>query len=286
MDRTVPAGAAILLDFIRDTEVGTDGREGYDIIYSNRQNRLSKPITKMSLLELQRGQANRWNGLVKSSASGGYQFMYKTLGGLIEELRLNVKQIFTPDLQDRLGYHLLKRRKYLKWADGRISDEDFAKYLAMEWASFPVLRATQGARRMLSPGQSYYAGDGLNKALVSTSDVRAKLQEARAAIDAAEPQPEPEPDVPEAAPPPVSEPIRQEIEKTIERVDKPLATSKTNWLAGIVAALGAFGTFISGLHPVVQGGLVLMIGIGAVLIWCERKQIRDAIGELRGAAER
>jgi hypothetical protein len=32
MDRTVPKGAAILLDFVQKIEVGTEGREGYDVI--------------------------------------------------------------------------------------------------------------------------------------------------------------------------------------------------------------------------------------------------------------
>ncbi|MDF1600421.1 hypothetical protein PZ895_11685 [Mesorhizobium sp. YIM 152430] len=35
MDRTAPAGAAILLDFVLEIEVGTEGREGYNIIYGH-----------------------------------------------------------------------------------------------------------------------------------------------------------------------------------------------------------------------------------------------------------
>ncbi len=33
MDRTVPVGAALLLDFIRKTEVGREDRASYDVIY-------------------------------------------------------------------------------------------------------------------------------------------------------------------------------------------------------------------------------------------------------------
>lgn len=175
MDRTVPAGAALLLDFIRETEVGRKDRPSYDVIYSHAQDKLSKPITSMTLLELQIGQADRWNGLVKSSASGGYQFMYKTLGGLIEELKLDIHQKFTPDLQDRLGYHLLKRRGYEAFMAGKIDTNEFAKRLAMEWASFPVLEPTKGQKRWLERGQSYYAGDGLNKALVKPEAIERLL---------------------------------------------------------------------------------------------------------------
>ena len=179
MDRSIPPAAALILNFIRATEVGTDARSGYDVIYANRQNKLIKPITEMSILQLQQGQATRWNGLVKSSASGGYQFMYKTLGGLIEELRLNVNQKFSPDLQDRLGWHLLKRRGYEKWSAGNLSDITFGKKLAQEWASFPVLKSTQGSKRRVGRGQSYYAGDGLNKALVSAARIETLLADAK-----------------------------------------------------------------------------------------------------------
>ena len=52
----------------------------------------------------------------------------------------------------------------------------------MEWASFPVLADTKGATRSIKAGQSYYAGDGLNKALVSPAAVRQELAKARAAV--------------------------------------------------------------------------------------------------------
>ncbi|MCL4218776.1 MAG: hypothetical protein KJ052_17470, partial [Candidatus Hydrogenedentes bacterium] len=52
MDRTVPAGAAILLDFVRRTEVGRDDRASYDVIYGHKQNRLPKPLTSMTVDEV------------------------------------------------------------------------------------------------------------------------------------------------------------------------------------------------------------------------------------------
>jgi muramidase (phage lysozyme) len=192
MDKTVPAGAAILLDDIRDTEVGTAGRAGYDVIYANQQHKLRKPVTSMTIAELQAAQAGNWPA--KSTASGGYQFMRATLGDLRKELKLRDSQVFTPDLQDRLGYHLLKRRGYETWMAGKLSDNGFALNLAKEWASFPVLVAVQGQRRMLKRGQSYYAGDGLNKALVSAEHVEALLKRAKAAGNAVAPT---VPDAPE-----------------------------------------------------------------------------------------
>lgn len=52
MDRTVPTGAAILLDFIRQTEVSWKDRASYDVIYANKQNRLPKPLTSMTVDEV------------------------------------------------------------------------------------------------------------------------------------------------------------------------------------------------------------------------------------------
>jgi len=192
MDKTVPLAAAILLDDIRDTEVGTSERRGYDVIYANRQNKLPKPITSMTIAELQAAQAGAWPA--KSTAAGGYQFMRATLGDLRKELKLRDSQIFTPDFQDRLGYHLLKRRGFDTWMAGKLSDTGFALNLAKEWASFPVLADVQGQRRKLKRGQSYYAGDGLNKALISAEHVEALLERAKAAKGAPAPSVPSEPE--------------------------------------------------------------------------------------------
>lgn len=72
---------------------------------------------------------------------------------------------FSPDLQDRMGYHLLKRRGYAAFIAGKITRSEFGKRLAQEWASLPVLVPMKGAKRLINRGQSYYAGDGVNKSL-------------------------------------------------------------------------------------------------------------------------
>ena len=93
MDKTVPAGAATLLDFIRKTEGGRTDRASYDVIYGDNQSKLPKPITSLSIGELVDAQAD-FTRRYKSSASGGYQFMRATLQGLASELGLSGKQIF------------------------------------------------------------------------------------------------------------------------------------------------------------------------------------------------
>lgn len=199
MDRTVPKGAAILLNFIRKTEVGTETRAGYDIIYAHKQGKLPKPITAMTVAELQGHQAKGWPAV--STASGGYQFMRATLGDLRRELGLRDGQIFDPDLQDRLGFHLLKRRGYEAFMAGKISRTEFGDRLAMEWASFPVLQYRKGAHLTLKRGQSYYAGDALNKALVRPEEVERVLDAViTAGNDVPQPEPAPVPPPPDVEP--------------------------------------------------------------------------------------
>ena len=176
MDKTVPPGAAILLDFIRQTEVGRSDRASYDVIYANKQGKLTKPLTSMTYGEVVDAQKG-WSKNHGSSAAGGYQFMRATLIGLAKEITaIRGDQVFDPDLQDRLGYHLLKRRGYERFVTGQISITAFGKALAQEWASFPVLAPAEGQKRSVARGQSYYAGDGLNKALVNPEKVEAVLR--------------------------------------------------------------------------------------------------------------
>ncbi|MFU0503998.1 lysozyme family protein [Pseudaminobacter sp. NGMCC 1.201702] len=175
MDKTVPAGAAMLLDFIGDIEAP----KGYGTIYANKQHKLTKPLTSMTLGDVVDAQAG-WSKNHGSSAAGRYQFMKATLIDLSRELGLRGNQIFDADLQDRLAYHLLKRRGYEAFMGGQISRTEFGKRLAQEWASLPVLAATKGGSRTVKRGQSYYAGDGLNKALVAPETVEALLDRVRA----------------------------------------------------------------------------------------------------------
>lgn len=208
MDRTVPAGAALLLDFIYRTETDAAPPDCYRVIFGHRQSALAKPLTEMTLEDVQNAQlvwsskafAAKFGSTKASSAAGAPQLMRATLADLIEQLKLNLKQKLDPDLQDRLGYHLLEKRGYAEFMAGTLSRTEFGKRLAQEWASFPVLAATKGQKRAVERGQSYYAGDGLNKALVAPERVEAVLDRVRAAATGNVPPP----DIPApAAPAPV-----------------------------------------------------------------------------------
>lgn len=180
---SVPLHAMLLLDFIG----GKEAPSGYETIFGNRQSRLPVPITRMTYGDLVEAQANwgnkgwvkaNWGFSTASSAAGRFQFMRATLIGIAkDDPSLRGDAIFDRDLQDRLGYHLLLRRGYDDFLAGRIDVVQFGKALAQEWASFPVLADCKGAHRSVVRGQSFYVGDGLNKALVSPDRVEAVLGE-------------------------------------------------------------------------------------------------------------
>lgn len=90
---------------------------------------------------------------------------------------LTGQEKISPNLQDRMAFHLLKRRGYHGFLAGELSVTDFRKWLAIEWASFPVLPGTKGQKRQVKREQSYYAGDGLNKALTKPETVEAVLED-------------------------------------------------------------------------------------------------------------
>jgi len=212
MDRTVPAGAAWLLASIREIETGRTDRSAYDVIYGHKQGKLAKPLTKMTYGEVIDAQRS-WSKNHGSSAAGAYQFMRATLIDLAKaNPSISGSDLFTSELQDQLGYQLLLRRGYDEFMAGKISRTEFGKRLAQEWASFPVLAAVRGAHRQVARGETYYAGDKLNKALVSPERIERLLDQVKATaattaapsepVPAPTPQPKPGdvPAVPQAAP--------------------------------------------------------------------------------------
>lgn len=180
--KNIPPAAAHILEFIYRTETGKDAPECYDVVYGH--NKTSKPLTRMTFDEVVAGGPDRTRRF-GSSAAGAAQFMRDTLdkprvsGDLKAEMGLTGSELFDADLQDRMAFHLLKRRGYEKFMSGKIGVVAFAKGLAQEWASFPVLQSVKGAHRQVARGETYYAGDKLNKALIKPEQVEALLREAK-----------------------------------------------------------------------------------------------------------
>jgi muramidase (phage lysozyme) len=181
MNRAIPAGAAILLASIREIETGKADRSAYDVIYGHKQGKLPKPLTSMTYGEIIDTQKS-WSKNHGSSAAGAYQFMRATLIDLAKSNpSISGSDKFTPQIQDQLGYQLLLRRGYSEFMAGKISRTEFGKRLAQEWASFPVLAGVKGAHRQVARGETYYAGDKLNKALVTPERIERLLDQVKAA---------------------------------------------------------------------------------------------------------
>jgi muramidase (phage lysozyme) len=181
--------------------------KGYGQIYGGAKGvSKSTDVSIMTLKGVQDLQAKMVKAGSASTACGGYQFIRKTLALTIAEMGLTGKEIWTPALQDRMAVHLLEKRGLSKFLAGKISRETFANNLAMEWASLPVVTPINGKR----VGQSYYAGDGLNKSHHKPAAILALVDALKAAPTPARPAPTPVPaeePVAEPSPPtPATEP--------------------------------------------------------------------------------
>lgn len=158
-----------ILDFIS----GPESNGNYNAVWGNANNK--EGLSKFSVAEILARQAAtvRRGG---QSATGRYQFIRRTLAGLVEEMGIDPSTKFTPELQDTMALHLLKRRGLDKYRNGQITVEQFGNNLALEWASLPNLttyKSKDGKTRR--EGASAYAGDGLNKSHVTTDAVRGVL---------------------------------------------------------------------------------------------------------------
>lgn len=150
-----------LLDLIAKHE----SRGDYNIAYGGKHvNLTGKTIDQV--IDWQRQQIRAG---VASSAAGRYQFLKGTLQDLKKELHLSGNEKFDENMQDRLATALLERRGYSAFLKGDISEKTFMRRLSQEWASLPKDMN----------GRSYYAGDGLNKALVSPQTVLAAIRHAK-----------------------------------------------------------------------------------------------------------
>lgn len=150
-----------LLDVIRTKEAP----KGYGQIYGGakgvpRDTDVSK-LTLSGVLDLQDRMLAAGSA---STACGGYQFIRKTLIATMRAMGLTGSELWDIALQDRMAMHLMKGRGLDKYLAGLIGAEEFCNNLAREWASLPVVTRIKGQKRMVEPGETFYAGDGLNKA--------------------------------------------------------------------------------------------------------------------------
>lgn len=141
---------------IRDSEARNsyDTPSDYTLIPSR------KPLTKMTMDEVDAWQTANIRAGAESSAAGGFQILRKTLRSLRKRLGVKGNELFDAKMQDRLGYELMKDAGIERYKAGEISANRFADNLAEIWAAFPT-----------ASGLSRYHGDGLNAATTSRAQV-------------------------------------------------------------------------------------------------------------------
>ena len=155
----IPSSYRPLLNLIADVE----SRGNYNA-YFGSPNNSSIDFTKMSVAEVMQWQKDHAASGALSTAVGRYQIIDTTLSGLVNRLALDPNQKFDSTMQDRLAIALLERRGATEYVNNQIDEQQFAAELAKEWAALPRVVGDR-------PEQSYYAGDGLNKALVKVDEV-------------------------------------------------------------------------------------------------------------------
>lgn len=164
----------------------------FNTISNTSKIKTPKPITEMTVAEVREWQDKSVEAGSKSSAVGRYQIIRSTMDTLINRGAINENDIFNEDTQNKAFESLLDRRGYneaaieIKLTEDKTKKKEIAENLqnrlAMEFASIPVATSipagTYGTDRKgdpipkvdLKPGDTFYKGDGLNKALHKYDD--------------------------------------------------------------------------------------------------------------------
>ncbi len=117
-------------------------------------------------------------------AFGAYQIIGTTMKGAKTKLGLTGNEKMTPELQDKIFKEYLikdKRPAIYRYITGSGKTNLNTAILAMaqEWASVGVPHDMKGHNRQVKKGESYYAGDGVNKASISPEEAGAGLTQQR-----------------------------------------------------------------------------------------------------------
>lgn len=154
-----PVSAKPLLDLIARVE----SKGNYNAYFGNAGNS-SITFTEMSIADVLSWQEDFVAAGHPSSAVGRYQIISTTLKSLVQQLDIDTNQPFNETMQDKMAVALLERRGATEYVNNQIDGRQFAAELAKEWAALPKIIGDR-------PEQSYYAGDGLNKALVGVDEI-------------------------------------------------------------------------------------------------------------------
>jgi len=172
--KSAPAGLSAILSLLRRAEAGA---KGYDAVWGgiNLADQPPKPPTQLTI-----GQVLAWQASIdrryQSEAVGGYQFIEITLRRIYRRAGLTLNSPFSPANQDRMAVVLMEDAGLNRYRAGSLTPSQFGDKLARVWAGLPVHTVQRGRSRTVRRGQSYYAGDNLNKATINPEAVLAAIR--------------------------------------------------------------------------------------------------------------
>lgn len=151
-----------LLDLIASKESGGS----YTKLYGGKE----KPdLITMTLADVDKFQVQHAKK-TGSAAVGRYQFM--NVLGQGAAVGLKPTDLFSPENQDKMAIGLIEKKRKVTLDMIKNNPDEAMIRLGMEWAALPMPKTMMGHKGMVSAGQSYYAGDGRNKAHVSVSTMK------------------------------------------------------------------------------------------------------------------
>ncbi len=161
-------GVKVLLDHIGQFESGGN----YNAYFRHADNQDNPHFTGMTLAEVINWQTEQIKAGSPSTALGRYQIIRGTLRGLVKSMGLDASTVrLDAATQDQMAVKLLEDKGLKDFLAGTITAEAFANSVARVWAALPIVTDDfpdhQG--RTGQKGASFYADDGLNKALVGVN---------------------------------------------------------------------------------------------------------------------
>lgn len=146
----------------------------YNRTFPNLKAFYNTNIDEMPISEIIDKQANR-----ECFAVGRFQLIPTTLKDAVRYLKIDISSRFSKQIQNKIFDEYLitvKRPNIIAFLEGKGSVEDAMYDWAKEFASAGVERGRKISRgRTAIGGESYYSGDGLNKAHLSIKDMRSAL---------------------------------------------------------------------------------------------------------------
>lgn len=142
-------------------------------------------VVELTIREIREKQINR-----DIFAVGRYQLIPNTLSSAITSLGLDVNEKMDEEMQDKIFDEYLikvKRPKIIAYLEGDGTVEDAMYSSAQEWASIGVEKGKRISDKIIKDkkgkiisrivryaerGESYYAGDGLNKAHITPEQIK------------------------------------------------------------------------------------------------------------------